>query len=87
VVKLVVSNRGEDEVTLEGVARKATHYDLKIDLGGLAGVVAPLIGKAPPDIQMWVIGGAATTFAREIGPLYAEGPMMTIQLASPTWPQ
>jgi hypothetical protein len=87
VVKLVVSNRGEDEVTVEGVARKATHYDLKIDLGGLAGVVAPLIGKAPPDIQMWVIGGTATTFAREIGPLYAEGPMMTIQLASPSWPQ
>ena len=26
------------------------------------------------------------TFAKEQGPLYPEGPMMTIQLASPTWP-
>jgi hypothetical protein len=34
---------------------------------------------------MWVIGGNAPTFAREIGPLYSEGPMMTIQLASPVW--
>jgi hypothetical protein len=69
------------------VARKATHYEIKIDLGGLVGVIAPLIGKAPPNIQMWIIGGNAPTFAREIGPLYSEGPMMTIQLASPTWPE
>jgi hypothetical protein len=85
VVKLVISNRGEDSYSLIGVPRKATHYEIKIDLGGIAGVVAPLIGKAPPNIEMWIIGGAATTFAREIGPLYAEGPPMIIQLASPAW--
>jgi hypothetical protein len=86
LVKLVISNRGEENCTVVGVARKASHYEIKIDLGGLVGVVAPLIGKAPPDIQMWVIRGLAPTFAREQGPLYAEGPMMTIQLASPVWP-
>jgi hypothetical protein len=48
-------------------------------------VIAPLIGKAPPNIEIWIIGGNAPTFAREIGPQYAEGPMMTIQLASPVW--
>jgi len=87
VVKLVISKMGEDNTTVGGVARKATHYEIKIDLGGLVGVIAPLIGKAPPNIQMWIIGGNAPTFAREIGPLYSEGPMMTIQLASPTWPE
>jgi len=86
LVKLVISNVGEDKCFVAGSARKAIHYDIKIDLGGIAGVVAPLIGKAPPNIQIWTIGGEATTFAREQGPLYAEGPMMTIQLASPTWP-
>lgn len=85
VVKLVITNRGEDNYSLVGTPRKATHYEIKIDLGGLVGFVAPLIGKAPPNIEMWIIGGTATTFAREIGPLYAEGPMMTIQLASPVW--
>ena len=50
-------------------------------------MVAPLIGKAPPNIEIWVIRGLAPTFAREQGPLYAEGPMMTIQLASPVWPE
>ena len=87
VVKLVVSKVGEDNTTVVGVPRKATHYEIKIDLGGIVGIVAPLIGKAPPNIQMWIIGGNAPTFAREIGPLYSEGPMMTIQLASPVWGQ
>jgi hypothetical protein len=86
LVKLVISSVGEDKYLVAGTSRKAMHYDIKIDLGGVAGVVAPIIGKAPPDIQIWTIGGEATTFARERGPLYAEGPMMTIQLASPTWP-
>lgn len=82
----MITNVGEDKCFVAGAARKAIHYEIKIDLGGVAGVVAPLIGKAPPHIQIWTIGGAATTFAREEGPLYSEGPMMTIQLASPTWP-
>lgn len=86
LVKLVISPVGEDRYFLAGSARRAIHYEIKIDLGGVAGVVAPLIGKKPPNIQLWTIGGAATTFAREQGPLYAEGPMMTIQLASPAWP-
>jgi hypothetical protein len=86
LVKLVITNRGEENCTIVGVARKATHYEIKIDLGGIAGVVAPLIGKAPPNIQLWTIGEHAPTFAREQGPTYPEGPLMTIQLASPTWP-
>lgn len=87
LVKLVISNRGEENCSIVGAARKATHYEIKIDLGGLAGVVAPLIGKAPPNIQLWIIRGQAPTFAREQGPIYPEGPMMTIQLASPVWPE
>lgn len=85
LVKLVITNVGEDKCFVAGVARKAIHYEIKIDLGGVAGVVAPIIGKEPPKIKIWTIGGAGTTFAREQGPLYPEGPMMTIQLASPTW--
>jgi hypothetical protein len=86
LVKLVITPVGDDSCSVVGTTRKATHYDIKIDLGGVAGVVAPLIGKAPPNIQIWVIGGQASTFARELGPLYPEGPMTTIQLASPVWP-
>src|SRR5271170_1671988 len=64
LVKLVISNVGADKCFVAGSSQQAIHYDIKIGLGGVAGVLAPLIGKAPPDIQIWTIGGEATTFAR-----------------------
>jgi hypothetical protein len=61
-------------------------FVLNIELGGIAGMVAPLIGKSPPEIQIWIIGGQAPAFVREEGPLYQGGPIWTIQLTSPVWP-
>jgi len=87
VVKLVFSKRGEENFSLGGSPRKANHFEIKVELGGIAGVVAPLIGKQPPNIQIWTIGGQAPTVIREQGPIYPDGPMMTIQLASPVWPE
>ena len=87
LVKLVINSIGEDTCTVVDAPRKATHYEIKIELGGVVGVIAPLVGKAPPKIEIWAIGGEAPTFIREVGPLYSEGPMMTIQLASPSWPK
>jgi hypothetical protein len=85
LVKLDISGAGEENGSVAGNALKANRYEIKIELGGVAGWLAPLIGKAPPVIHLWVIRGQAPTFAKEVGPLYAEGPMMTIQLASPVW--
>ena len=87
MVKLVISSRGEEPVSVVGLSHRASHYEIKIDLGGVAGVVAPMIGKQPPNIQVWTLGGQAPTFLREVGPLYADGPITTIQLASPVWPK
>jgi hypothetical protein len=50
-------------------------------------VVAPIIGKTPPDIQIWTATGQVPTFIREQGPIYADSPIMTIQLTGPTWPE
>lgn len=86
IVKLTVASRGEEPFSVVGTSEKAIHYEIKIELGGVTGVVAPLVGKAPPNIQVWVIGGQAPTLIREQGPLYPEGPLMTIELASPAWP-
>jgi len=85
-VKLAISSRGEEAFTVAGSPRKAIHYEIKIEIGGIAGMVAPLVGKQPPNIQVWVIGGEAPTFVKEEGPIYQDGPVMTIQLASPVWP-
>jgi hypothetical protein len=61
-------------------------YEIKIELGGIAGLIAPLIDKQPPNVQIWIIGGVAPAFVREEGPLYQGGPTWTIQLTSPVWP-
>jgi hypothetical protein len=87
LVKLAISPRGEAPFSLVGSPRNAMHYAVKIELGGVAGVVAPLIGKEPPGIHIWIIGGAAPAFVQEEGPLYEGGPIWNIQLTSPVWPR
>ena len=87
VVKLVISSRGEEAFSVVGTSYKAIHYEIKIELGGIPGMVAPLIGKQPSNIQAWMTGGQAPTLIREQGPIYPEGPLMTIELASPVWPE
>jgi hypothetical protein len=84
-VTLSISSHGEEPFSLAGSPRKAIHYEIRIDLGGVAGIVAPMIGKQPPNIQVWILGGQAPSFLREQGPLYPDGPITNIELISPTW--
>jgi len=86
VVKLVISPLGEENFSIAGTSKKALHCEIKILIGGVEGLVAPLVGKAPPNIELWEVGGDAPTFLREKGPTFEDGPMMTIELASPEWP-
>jgi len=87
LVKLVFTPDGEDGFTLAGFKRKAQHYEIKFDLGGLAGVIAPMIGKKPPNMEVWVEGGAVPAFVKEEGPLAAGGPVVSIELAEPVGPE
>jgi hypothetical protein len=86
LVTLAISPHGEEPFNLLGAQYQGLHYDIKIELGGVASVVAPLVGKQPPDLQLWIVPGDAPTFLREQGPLFADGPIWTMELASPDWP-
>ena len=86
LVKLAVTSRGEEPFSVGGSSRKATHYVLKVEIGGAAGVVAPLVGKQPPDTQVWILGGEAPAFVKLEGALYFGGPIWRIELVSPVWP-
>lgn len=86
LVKLAITPQGKQSFSLAGSPRNALHYEIKIELGGVAGMVAPLIGKQPPNIHVWVIEGQAPTFVREQGPFFPDGPIWTIELAIPIWP-
>jgi hypothetical protein len=85
IVKLAISSVGEDSFSIGGAAHKAIHYEIKIVIGGVAGAVAPLVGKAPPNIELWEVGGEAPTFLREQGPTFDDGPKLTIELVGPEW--
>jgi len=54
-------------------------------VAGLAGVAARLIGRDPPDVYYWMVGGPAPTFVRFEGPLAAEGSVWRAELAGPRW--
>ncbi len=86
LVKLVVSSNGEEPFLSGGSKRKATHYVVKVEIGGFAGVVAPLLGKQPPDSHIWIAGGDVPAFVKADGALYTGGPIWRIELTSPVWP-
>ena len=86
LVKLAITSQGETPFSVGGSSRKATHYVVKVEIGGAAGVVAPLVGKQPPDTHVWILGGEAPAFVKSEGPLYFGGPIWRIELVSPVWP-
>jgi hypothetical protein len=87
LVKLVITPQGEEPFSVGGSSRKATHYVVKVEIGGAAGLVAPLLGKQPPDTHVWILGGEAPAFVKSEGPLYVGGPIWRIELVSPVWPR
>jgi hypothetical protein len=87
LVKLAISAQGEDPFSLNSSSRKAKHYVLKVELGGVAGVVAPLVGKQPADSHLWILEGEAPTFVKSLVLSYMGGPMWRTELVAPTWPQ
>jgi hypothetical protein len=86
LVKLKIASAGRDALSIGGVRRRAVHYVLKVDIGGIAGVVAPILGKQPPDSHVWILQEEVPAFLRSQSPMFAEGPLWQIDLIAPTWP-
>jgi hypothetical protein len=82
-VTLEIRRGDEETFATAGSEVRARRYDVSIKLGGVAGVVAPLVGKAPEDVHVWIVEGIAPAFVRMEGQLFAEGPVWTVELASP----
>ena len=87
MVKLLVTPLGPERFTVAGAPRDALHYVLKVEIGGVAGVLAPIVGKQPPDSHVWIASGEVPVFVRAEQPFYAGGPVWRIELAGPTWPK
>jgi len=83
VVKLEILPEGEKAIASGNTKHKTVRYVVKVKIGGVAGLVAPLLGKQPPDMHVWVLTGDAPAFVKWEGPLYNGGPVWRIELATP----
>jgi hypothetical protein len=81
LVKLVITPQGEEPFSVGSLQFKSTHYVVKVDIGGVAGVVAPIVGKQPPDTHIWMLGGVAPAFIKSEGPLEDGGAIWRIEFA------
>ncbi len=85
LVTLVATSVGSEPFMTGGGSRLATHYVVKIDIGGMQGFLAPLVGKQPPDSHVWILAGDVPTFVKAEQALYQGGPIWRIELVSPNW--
>jgi hypothetical protein len=86
VVTLKLSSAGEETFSTGGMQRKAIHYVVKVDIGGLAGLVAPILGKQPPDSHVWILAGDVPAFVKSEQLFYMGAPLWRVELVSPVWP-
>ena len=86
LVKLDFVPAGEEPFSTAASVRKATHYVVKVNVPGVAGAVASVLGKVPPDSHVWVLGGEAPAFVKAELALFPGGPTWRLELLSPVWP-
>ena len=83
IVKVKYSPQPEAIFHVGPVPYKAQHYRLKIEITGVKGKVAPLIGKEPKDIDIWLAKSESPTFLKFRGQMYEDGPIWEMELAAP----
>jgi hypothetical protein len=86
LVKLAITAEGEDTFRIGESSRQATRYVVKVEIGGVSGLLAPLLGKQPEDTHVWILHDDAPAFVKSEGPLYLGGPIWRIELTKPVWP-
>jgi len=87
MVKLAVSREGSSQLSNGRMSYRATRFRLKVELGGLAGAIAPLVGKQPKDARVWILADEAAGFMRSESQFYEGAPLWRIELAAPVYPK
>src|SRR5258708_8908315 len=59
LVKLAITPQGEEPFSVGGSSRKATPYLVKVEIGGAAGVIPPLLANQPPEVHLCILAGTA----------------------------
>ena len=83
VVKMNFLPAPEKTFKLGPLTYRAQHYMVKTKIQGVAGVIAPIVGKQPPDIHIWIVKSEAPIFLELEGPLSEGTPVWRIDFAAP----
>jgi hypothetical protein len=86
LIQVSIKPAGEVPFTIGGTKRKAIDFVLHPELGGVLGMLAPIVGKQPADYHIWILGGASPAFIREEGQMYEGGPIWRVEQISPRFP-
>jgi hypothetical protein len=83
LIALKLSSAGPGLLVRGAMQRRSTHYVLKPDIGGIKGLIAPLIGKQPPDAHVWIVHGEAPAFVQSEQQFYMGGPLWRVEQVGP----
>jgi molybdopterin-binding protein len=85
IVHLSIKKDGTDSFTSAELRNTAQRFRIHVELGGLAAIVAPMIGKEPADSLAWISGKQVPAFIKSESPLYVGGPLLRTELVGPVW--
>jgi hypothetical protein len=80
LIRILISGEGEQPFHATGQTLKATVFRIHPELGGIVGVIAPLIGLQPKDVMVWVLEGEEPAVVRIVGQLGGYGPVVSSEL-------
>jgi hypothetical protein len=87
IITMELVHEGDDTVRVGPAARTARRYLANLEIGGLTGLAASVIGKEPPDLRYWLISGDVPAFVRFEGAMYLNGPVWRIEPLPVEWPK
>jgi hypothetical protein len=80
LIRILISPEGEQPFHTTGQNVKAAVFRIHPELGGIVGVIAPLIGLQPKDVMVWVLEGQEPAVVRIVGQLGGYGPVVSSEL-------
>jgi hypothetical protein len=78
LLRMDLRREGEDRVVFAGDPKLATRHLVHLEIGGITGVVAAVIGKDPPDLRYWLVLGEIPAFVRFEGSMFLNGPVWRV---------
>src|SRR5471030_1767884 len=81
LIRILISAEGEKQFQMDGKTLKAAVFRIHPELGGIVGLIAPLIGLQPKDVMVWVLEGDDPAVVRIVGQLGGYGPVVSSELA------